>query len=71
MTLHCYFSINITCTLPCLDVICLLLNTEMSSVVMAECVVERNGLKREMNIFGTFFFPYCKRYITEKLNMQD
>jgi len=55
MTLHCYFSINIICILPCFYVICLLLNTEMSSVVMAECVVERHGLKIEMIIFGTFF----------------
>jgi hypothetical protein len=26
----------------------------------SEFVVERHGLKREMNIFGTFF-PYCER----------
>jgi hypothetical protein len=55
MTLHCYFSIDIIYIIPCFDVICLLQNTEMSSVVMAECVVEGHGLKREMNIFGTFF----------------
>jgi len=55
MTLLCYFTINTICILPCFDVICLPPNTEMSSVVMAECVVERHGLKREMNIFGTFF----------------
>jgi len=60
MTLHCYFSINIICTLPCFDGICLLLNTEMSSVVMAECVMARHGLKTEMNIFGTFFFRIVK-----------
>lgn len=62
MTLHCYFSINIICILPCFDVICLLLNTEMSSVVMAEYVVERYGLRKEMSIFGTFFSVLSKVY---------
>jgi hypothetical protein len=41
----------------------------MSSVVMAEWVFGRYGTETEINIFGTFFFPYYERYIAQKWNM--